>query len=137
MRYPVTRWKFYAFKSLAGNYPVEEWQGNLETESYAKFSAILDHLGVLPREFWGRPSFDVLRGTMNRGMGEIRFKENNKTHRLYGWFGPEGERGSFVLLHGCTKQRKNIEPDIRIARDRRDLVISHGRRCLYDFPLKD
>lgn len=135
----MAKWKISAFRSLSGNCPIEEWQSGLETESYAKFSAVLGYLRVSPRELWVRPWFDILHGRKNRGMGEIRFKGNNKTHRLYGWFGPESEREGFVLLHGCIKQkqRRGTEHDIKIARDRRGLIISHGRRCFYEFTLKD
>ena len=126
-------WRFLAFQYAPASRPVGDWKRSLETQSFNKFSAILEHLEVVPREFWLRPHFDVLHGPQYRGMGEIRFKGDRKVYRLFGWFGPE--RLQFTLLHGCIKQRSDLTAEMELARQRRDLVIIHTWELLYDFEL--
>jgi hypothetical protein len=127
----MIQWRFLAFQYFEESRPLDDWQRALGIESFNKFSAILEHLQVLPRNFWVRPQFDVLHGPQYRGMGEIRFKGDGKVHRVFGWFGPE--RLQFTLLHGCVKQRRDLTAEMEIARERRDLVISHGWTVLYEF----
>lgn len=130
----MTQWRFLAFQYFPESRPVDEWQVRLEPDSFNKFSAVLEHLEVLPREFWRRPHFDVLHGDQYHGMGEIRFKGDRKVYRIFGWFGLE--RLQFTLLHGCIKQRSDLTAEMELARQRRDLVISHRWQVLYDFALK-
>ena len=126
-------WRILAFRSISGRRPLDEWQENLEDESFIAFSVLLEHMRVSPRDLWKRPFFDVLHGEEYRGMGEIRFKGDNKRHRVYGWFGPK--RLQFVLLHGCVKQRSRMRREEQTGKTRRDLVIERGEDCLYDFTL--
>lgn len=130
----MASWRFLAFQYFPESQPLDEWQEGLEPVSFNKFSAVLEHLEVLPRDYWRRPHFDVLHGDQYRGMGEIRFRGDRKVYRVFGWFGPE--RMQFTLLHGCIKQRSDLTAEMELARQRRDLVIAHHWTVLYDFTLK-
>ena len=126
-------WRFLAFQYSSASRPVDDWKDGLQVDSFNRLSAILEHLEVLPRQFWLRPQFDVLHGSQYHGMGEVRFRGDQKNYRLFGWFGPE--RLQFVLLHGCVKQRPNLRAEMDLATQRRDLVIGYGWTHLYDFEL--
>jgi hypothetical protein len=130
----MASWRFLAFQYFPESRPLDDWYEGLELESFNKFSAVLEHLEVLPRNYWRRPHFDVLHGDQYHGMGEIRFKGDHKVYRVFGWFGPE--RLQFTLLHGCIKQRSDLTAEMELARRRRDLVITHRWMVLYDFTFK-
>jgi hypothetical protein len=130
----MTVWRFLGFQYAPTSRPVDDWQRGLEMESFNRFSAVLEHLQVLPRNYWKRPHFDVLHGSQYHGMGEIIFKGDRKTYRVFGWFGPT--RGEFTLLHASAKQRAKLTAEMELARQRRDLVITNGRRLTYDFTLQ-
>jgi hypothetical protein len=74
----------------------------LGPEAQNDLAAVLDVLRVLERKFWTRPQFDVLHGKKYKGIGEIRFDGENKTYRVFGYFGPA--RLQFTLLLGCEKK---------------------------------
>lgn len=93
-------WEFYEYVSTAGHGVITEWYETLSIKARAKFKARLAHLENLPRLEWRRPPFDLL--TEQEGMGEIRFKADNKEHRVFGCFGPQAMQ--FTMLIGCIEK---------------------------------
>lgn len=124
-------WTFFAFIYGAQSFPVDNWVATLEAESFNNLASSLEYLQVLYRWLWKRPMFGVLHGDEFSGMGEIIFDGDNKTYRLFGWFGPG--RSQFTLLNGCAKQRSNLRREMKLARQRRDIVIANGVAYVHEF----
>jgi hypothetical protein len=82
---------------------MDRFIAGLGPEAENDMAAVLDTLRVLDRKYWSRPQFDVLHGKKYLGMGEVRFDGENKTYRVFGFFGPS--RLQFTLLSGCEKKR--------------------------------
>ena len=96
-------WTFLACPAPGGGRPIQRFVGELGPEAENDLMAILDDLAVLERRYWTRPQFDQLRGKKYSGMGEVRFDGEDKTYRLFGYFGPG--RLQFTFLLGCEKKR--------------------------------
>ena len=96
-------WTFSACPAPGGGRPISKFVLELGPEAENDLAAVLDNLRVLERKYWGRPQFDVLHGKNYAGMGEVRFNGENKTYRLFGYFGPK--RLQFTFLLGCEKKR--------------------------------
>lgn len=76
---------------------------------------------------WVYPDFKWL----GNGLGEFRWKSENKQHRLIGFF----YNGIFALLIGCTHKQRRYDPtDALDTADRRRKLIISGKAtvCLYD-----
>ena len=86
-----------------GGRPIDRFVVELGIEAENNLTAILEALQVMDRKYWNRPQFDVLHGKQYKGMGEIRFSGENKTYRLFGYFGPKALQFTFLL--GCEKKR--------------------------------
>jgi hypothetical protein len=113
------KWRFRGYVTPAGNKPVQDWFTSLPDED-AKDDA-RDTFGMLQQvsnALWRRPAFDQL----DDGISEIRFDGTSGTYRLYGYFGPRGERQSYTLLHGVPKKRRRDPDAKRLASKRRDQI---------------
>jgi hypothetical protein len=64
-------------------------------------------------------------------MGEIRFNGDDKTYRIFGFFGPE--RLQFTLLAGHEKKR-DLKHEMDLAATRRDFAESNPQ-LLYEFTI--
>jgi hypothetical protein len=124
-------WTFLACPSPGGGRPVGRFLLELGPEAENNLGAILDNLAVLERRYWVRPQFDVLHGKAYRGMGEVRFDGENKTYRLFGYFGPQ--RLQFTFLLGCEKKR-SLKHEMDEAAKRRDFA-EQNEHLLYGFTL--
>lgn len=98
---------------------LSEWfhtAGNMEK---AKLDSRMLHLRQQRREKWTRPFYDTLRD----GVGEVRFKANRIQHRALGFFGPDQNEFTFLIL--ATKTNRFNPPNaIDIAVERRKLILS-------------
>jgi hypothetical protein len=109
--------RFLDYGSPAGNNLIAEWYCDISVDARAMFDTLLD---VLAKEaVWKYPEFKPL----DDGLGEIRWKCDNKQHRVIGcrWKVPSG----YLLLIGCTHKQKIYSPPDAIAtadKRRRGLV---------------
>jgi hypothetical protein len=99
----LAMWTLLACPAPGGGRPVDRFIAQLGVEAENDLTAILENLAVLERRFWVRPQFDQLRGKKYAGMGEVRFNGEDRTYRLFGYFGPH--RLQFTFLLGCEKKR--------------------------------
>ena len=125
----MSLWTFLACPGSGGGRPVDRFIAELGPEAENDLSAILDALRVLDRKYWNRPQFDVLHGEKYKGMGEVRFDGENKTYRLFGYFGPA--RLHFTFLLGCEKKR-DLKHEIEEAEKRMRFAKEH-EHLLYAF----
>lgn len=105
----------------------------LGPEAENDLTAILEILAVLKREDWVRPHFDVLHGKKYKGMGEVRFDGEDKTYRLFGYFGPK--RLHFTFLLGCEKKR-SLKSEMDEA-EKRKRFAEKNERLLYAFSFEE
>lgn len=108
---------------------MDRFVSDLGVEAETAFAAIIDGLGVLDRKYWTRPQFDVLHGERYHRMGEFRFNGDDKTYRVFGYFGPQ--KLNFTMLIGCEKKR-NLKHEMDLAASRRDFAEAN-RSLLYEF----
>jgi hypothetical protein len=108
---------------------VDRFVTELGPEAENDLSAVLDTLRVLERRYWNRPQFDVLHGKKYKSMGEILFNGEDKTYRLFGYFGPL--RLQFTLLLGCEKKR-DLKHEMDEAAKRMNFAQSNSH-VLYAF----
>ena len=122
-------WTFLACPAPGGGRPIDRFIAELGVEGENDLSAILEDLQVLERKYWTRPQFDVLKGKKYPGMGEIRFNGEDKTYRLFGYFGPN--RLQFTFLLGCEKKR-SLKHEMDEASKRKKFAEAN-RHLLYVF----
>ena len=122
-------WVFLACPAPGGGRPIDRFVGELGPEAENELSAVLDILRVLERRYWTRPTFDLLHGKKYRGMGEIRFDGDNKTYRIFGFFGPN--RLQFTLLLG-TEKKRSLKHEMDEASKRRKFA-EENQQLLYVF----
>jgi hypothetical protein len=93
---------FLDYLSPAGNNLIAEWYCGLSIDARAMFDDILDVLSKQAE--WKYPQFKRLED----GLGEIRWKCDNKQHRVIGcwWKTPHG----FLLLIGCFHKQNVYNP---------------------------
>ncbi len=108
---------------------MDRFLSELGFEAETNFIATLEMLQVVERKYWTRPQFDVLHGDNYVGMGEIRFDGEDKTYRVFGFFGPN--KKDFTLLTGCEKKR-DLKHEMDRAAKRRDFAKINAR-LLYEF----
>lgn len=123
------RWRYLVCPAPGGGRPVDKFVAELGPEAENDLAAILEDLQVLERKFWRRPQFDILHGNNYHGLGEVIFNGDNKTYRLFGWFGPQ--RLCFTLLVGCIKKR-DLKHEMDEAAKRRDFAEANPK-LLYAF----
>ncbi len=97
-------WTFWEFQTLGGRGVISEWVESLGVEGEEQFHGLLRNLAVSPRGLWTRPAY----APFGPGIGEIRFKADQKQHRVFGCFLFPFER--YVLLVGATKKGRNYTP---------------------------
>ena len=115
----IWSWRFKGYVSLAHNKPVQDWFTNLpDNEAKDDARETIGMLQHLPNHLWKRPQFDQL----DDGISEIRFKSAAGQYRFYGYFGPEGDRQSYTLLHGAQKKKWRDADSERVAAKRRDQI---------------
>lgn len=115
----VWNWRFRGFVTPSGKKPVQKWFTELPDED-AKNDA-RDKLGMMQKignHLWHRPEFDQL----DDGISEIRFNGPSGTYRIYGYFGPKGERQSYTFLNGVQKKKRRDSEAQDLAAKRRDQI---------------
>lgn len=125
----MTLWTFLSCPAPGGGRPICRFISELGPEAENDLSAILENLSVLKREYWIRPQFDVLHGKSYHGMGEVRFNGEDKTYRLFGYFGPH--QLQFTFLRGCEK-KGSLRHEMDEAAKRKKLAETH-ESLLYAF----
>jgi len=126
-------WTFLACPAPGGGRPLDRFVEELGVEAENNFSAVLEALQVIERKYWIRPQFDVLHGDNYGKMGEIFFDGDQKTYRVFGYFGPRNRRLHFTLLLGCEKKR-NLKHEMDLAAKRRDFA-EENPGLLYGFTI--
>src|SRR5688572_18211986 len=107
-------WSFFGFVTAAGGEPVQDWYDGLSNDERDEVQDTLVYLSKLPVHLWKKPQFDHL----GDGVGEFRFKANNRVFRIYCFFWPRDRRYSCTLLLGAHKTVNNPKQDISDARKR-------------------
>ncbi len=125
-------WTLLACPAPGGGKPIDKFVTELGVEAETSLSATLELLLAVERKYWIRPQFDVLHGEKYARMGEVRFDGDNKTYRLFGYFGPN--RLQFTLLLGCIKKR-DLKHEMDLAAKRRDFA-DVNQRTLYEFTIE-
>lgn len=123
-------WTFLACPAPGGGRPVDRFVKELGPEAENNLTATLELLQAVERKHWLRPQFDVLHGYS--GMGEVRFDGDDKTYRLFGYFGP-GQL-QFTLLAGHEKKR-DLKHEMDLAAKRRGFAEAN-RGLLYEFTVE-
>lgn len=122
-------WTFLAYSAPGGGKPIDRFVSALGPEAENDLAAVLENLQVLERKYWNRPQFDVLHGQKYKDMGEVRFDGDDKTYRIFGYFGPK--RLQFTLLLGCEKKR-SLKHEMDEAAKRKKFAEGNDR-LLYVF----
>jgi hypothetical protein len=123
-------WTLLSCPAPGGGKPIDRFIASLGAEAENDLFAVLGHLEVLERKFWMRPAFDgITKGKKYRDMGEVRFSGENKTYRLFGFFGPG--RYQFTFLAGYEKKR-DLKHEIDLAEGRKAFAKNH-EELLYAF----
>jgi hypothetical protein len=122
--------RFLDYVSDAGTNLIAEWYCGISVESRAMFDDLLDAMSKTST--WRKPFFK----TLGDGLGEIRWKCDNKQHRVIGcwWKNPNG----YLLLIGCTHKQNIYDPPDAIKRAdkrRRGIQFSKtGSVCEHENP---
>ena len=128
----MTEWTFLACPATGGGRPLDRFMAELGFEAENSFTATLELLQAVERRYWVRPQFDILQGSKYQRMGEIRFSGDDKTYRVFGFFGPM--RLQFTLLSGHVKKR-NMKHEMDLASKRRDFAEAN-QELLYEFTVE-
>src|SRR6202035_4215807 len=64
-----------------------DWDQDLSKPVRAELRRVLGDLRIIPAARWCRPEYDTLSGP-HSGIGEVRFKKENKQWRPLGFFLP-------------------------------------------------
>lgn len=110
-------WRFFGYRSSAGNDRVQEWFDALDPEVRDEIRDSLLYYENVERHLWkrrGQQGFDELGG---EGISEFRFKISGEWIRIYGDYGPG--RHEYIFLHGCEKTVKNDRAGKAVAKDRK------------------
>jgi hypothetical protein len=129
MTYAEWDWQFLGLQWLNKNQPVQEWFDGLPDEAQAELRDTIRHLQHLPPHLWKKPQFDHLAG---EDVTEVRFETATHFYRIYGYFGPKGERQSFTFLLGNDKKIRNDIKGKREATKRRGFV-ERGEATVHGF----
>jgi hypothetical protein len=130
---------------------ITDWYwSELSKPGRAEFQRVVKDLRMLPRSRWGRPDYGVLDG----GIGELRFKREDRQWRPLGFFAAEtlaheiigdlqieNETEVFILTIGAFKKqgsKRGREHDNwtpreakQTAMDRRTLIVDTGRIAVH------
>ena len=111
-------WKFYGFRTVAQNEPVQEWFDGRDDDVRDEIRDSLRYHENVERNLWKRPAFDELGG---EGISEFRFKVSGAVYRMYGDYGPR--RHEYTFLHADDKTVKNDKAGKRIAKTRKGQLV--------------
>jgi putative component of toxin-antitoxin plasmid stabilization module len=92
-------WKFYAYRTPAGNEVVQEWFDAQDDDLKDEIRDSLQYHQNVERHLWKRPGFDELGG---EGISEFRFSVRGAKYRI---FGPV--RHAYTLLLPAGKDTRN------------------------------
>jgi len=118
------RWRFRAFESQEEGQPVQSWFDGLPQEVKDEICDLLGYLENMTDRIWKRPGFDPLNGEefseLRPDDVPVETGEGVKTFycRIYGFFGTQEHKQSFIFLHGTAKEQRNDRQGKRIARQR-------------------
>jgi hypothetical protein len=123
-------WIFRCYALRSGKDAIDDWYRCRSNNVQAAFDVTIEYLAQRPRHEWRRPEFDLLSGRM-RGIGEIRFKADQKQFRVLGFFGPQPSE--FTLLIGASKKGAIYDPKsaLEAALRRKEEILSDGSRCRF------
>src|SRR5216117_2069182 len=86
----------HCYVSPAGRNKIRDWYCDLSTGEQADADSFISNVRKLKE--WKMPDFRPL----GCGLGELRWKSQNKQHRLIGFLSGD----VFVLLIGCTHKQQ-------------------------------
>lgn len=119
----MLRWRFNTFVNASGRNDVQSDVDRLDDAGLANFEAQVRYLaGTSTPADWNEPQAKKLKGA--DGLYEIRFKANRCATRALGFFGPNADE--FTILIIATHKQNVYKPAeaISTAGKRRQLVIS-------------
>jgi len=119
MDYAEWNWRFFGFQWLNDNKPVQDWFDGLLDDAKEELRDTIGHLQHLPPHLWKKPQFDPLTG---EDVTEVRFETATHFYRIYGYYGPKGQRQSFTFLLGNDKKIRNDTKGKREASKRRGYI---------------
>src|SRR6266853_5318967 len=97
------RWQFFGFESAAEGQPVQLWFDDLPEDVKDEIRDLIRYLEKLTNNLWRKPEFDGLRGEQDISelrpcnvSVEIDGSIETATYRIYGFFGPRGQKGSYT-----------------------------------------
>jgi phage-related protein len=125
-----TRWVFMEYVRGGGRPAITEWYESQTATVRAGFDAERAILGALPSHHWVHPHYKRLsRKAARFGIGEIRWKADNKAYRVLGFFGPE--EGQYSMMIGCFhKQRRYAPTDAIETAIKRCKEVLNGERVV-------
>ena len=104
----VWRTQVRCYQSRAGNNKIADWYGGLSVQQKADTDEFLKNMRKT-RE-WKPPEYRPrLRG--DDGLGELRWRSENKQHRLMGFF----MKGIWYAVLGCTHKQQVYDPADALA----------------------
>jgi hypothetical protein len=123
-------WRFFGYKTEADGEIVQEWFDALSDDERDEVVDVLGYLQHLQIDRWKYPHFEHL----GAGLSEIRIKVStlNLTIRIYGSFGPAGQRFAYTLLYGGNKKVKNDKHGKKEA-VRRKQILENGKATVHEF----
>lgn len=101
----LVHWRYYAFCTPTGGRPVQDWFDSLLDDERDELTDTLAYLQHLRIDQWEYPKFKHL----GKGLSEIRAAVSalHSWIRVYGTFGPKGQRFAYTFLFGTVKKEKN------------------------------
>jgi hypothetical protein len=125
-------WTFLDFVSARRTNEIHEWLNSKDVrkEAKAKINArliSLQGLSIFPEQY-----FSAYEGWS--GLFELRIVYSGVQYRPFGFYGPGSTPRQFTLLVGSTEKGKVPESTLKIAHERRKVVIANPSRvCPHDF----
>lgn len=120
-----TKKRLLCYVSEAGRNKIADWYCDLSAAEQADADAFIAMVRKLKE--WKMPDFKPL----SAGLSELRWKSENKQHRLIGYF----KAGAFVLLIGCTHKQQIYSPSDALetaSKRKKNLEAGKGKVSDYD-----
>lgn len=128
----MVHWTFFDYVSSMGVNQIAKWRGKkLSVNEQAGMDALLTLMSK--QRVWNGPEYDCLSGKNYAGLGEIRWRgDQRKPLRLIGF---QSAADQFTLLVGCSHKGTVYTPpealDTAVTR-RNDLQSGIGRTCEHE-----
>lgn len=106
------------YVSASGRNKIAEWYEGLSVQERSDADEFLKNMRRLPPSDWKmeeyRSRLSYIRGVAKakaQGLGELRWKSENKQHRLLGFF----RKGVWYAVLGCTHKQNIYKPADSLA----------------------